>query len=118
MTDLIEALSQEFKNMGFNKEEAEKLAHHIREIMEILDVSKSQVINGISAMSTEQSSTEGVYHKWVYADTIAGMRYYRCTNCADNNIETLACENEVKWWKFCPRCGAKMFIKENEEEDG
>lgn len=62
-------------------------------------------------VSTNQSSTEGVYHKWVYADTIAGMRYYRCSNC-DDIIETLANENEVKWWKFCPRCGVKMFIKE------
>lgn len=50
MSELIESLFQEFKNMGFSKEEAEKLAHHAREIMEICNVSKSDVINGILAM--------------------------------------------------------------------
>lgn len=50
MSDLIEALFQEFKNMGFNKEDAEKLAHHTRKIMEICNVSKNQAINGILAM--------------------------------------------------------------------
>lgn len=50
MSDLIESLFQEFKNMGFSKEEAEKLAQHTREIMEICNVSKNQAINGILAM--------------------------------------------------------------------
>lgn len=50
MSDLIEALFQEFKNMGFNKEDAEKLAHHTREIMEICNVSKSDAIRGIVEM--------------------------------------------------------------------
>ena len=65
------------------------------------------------------SEVEKMYNKlseskpikeWAYADTVAGMRYYRCPTCTD--METLADENEVKWWRFCPRCGAKMFTKE------
>ena len=54
--------------------------------------------------------------QWVYEHDLAGMRYYRCTNCADNNVETLATENEIKWWNFCPRCGAKMFTFTEEAE--
>ena len=49
-SELIESLFQEFKNMGFSKEEAEKLAHHTREIMEICNVSKSDAIRGIVEM--------------------------------------------------------------------
>lgn len=55
--------------------------------------------------------------EWVYDHDLAGMHYYRCTNCADNNAETFACETEVIWWRFCPRCGAKMFTKEELEND-
>ena len=58
--------------------------------------------------------------EWVYADTIAGMRYYHCTNCAKTNdglYKTLANENEVTWWRFCPRCGAKMFTKDGNKEE-
>ena len=50
MSDLIEALCQEFKAMGLNKEEAEKLSYRAKEIMGIGDVSKSEVINSILAM--------------------------------------------------------------------
>ena len=50
MSDLIEALFQEFKNMGFSKEEAEKLAQYTSEVMKICGVSKNQAINGILAM--------------------------------------------------------------------
>lgn len=49
--------------------------------------------------------------EWEYADKVAGMRYYHCTNCT-SGYETLADENEVTWWRFCPRCGAKMFTKD------
>ena len=54
--------------------------------------------------------------QWVYAHDLAGMHYYRCTNCADAGVETFATEVEVKWWKYCPRCGAKMQIKNTEQE--
>jgi len=50
MSELIEDLFQEFKNMGFSKEEAEKLAHHTREIMEICDVPKSVALSGVMGM--------------------------------------------------------------------
>lgn len=46
--------------------------------------------------------------QWVYVDTVAGIRYHRCTNCTDNT--PIATEEEIKWWKFCPNCGAKMMI--------
>lgn len=46
--------------------------------------------------------------EWVYADKIAGMRYYRCSICA-TGYNTIANENEINWWRFCPRCGSKMF---------
>lgn len=54
--------------------------------------------------------------QWIYDHDLAGMRYYRCTKCADTNVETFAAEVEVKWWKYCPRCGAKMQIKNTEQE--
>lgn len=50
-------------------------------------------------------------NEWIYADTIAGMRYYRCPNCDDFTVETLVDENEARWFRFCPRCGCKMFTK-------
>ena len=52
--------------------------------------------------------------EWVYDTTIGGMRYYRCSNCT-KGVETLADEDEAKWWRFCPRCGSKMFTKENKK---
>lgn len=62
--------------------------------------------------------------EWVYADTIAGRRYYRCPNCAKHLLknpfsvlECLADESEVKWWRFCPRCGCKMFTKDEKPHD-
>ena len=56
------------------------------------------------------------YGQWIYAHNLAGMRYYRCSNCSDNNVETFAAEVEVIWWKYCTRCGAKMQIKNTEQE--
>lgn len=53
--------------------------------------------------------------EWIYDTTIAGMRYYRCSICA-NGYNTIANECEVNWWRFCPRCGSKMFTKDNKEE--
>lgn len=63
------------------------------------------------ACSVRTKLEEETANEWVYEHTLAGMRYYRCPNCADANVETLANENEVKWWRFCPRCGSKMDLK-------
>ena len=52
--------------------------------------------------------------EWVYEDKVVGKRYYRCSNCI-GGIETLADEDETKWWRFCPRCGSKMFTKEEDK---
>lgn len=54
--------------------------------------------------------------EWIYDTTIAGMRYYRCSICA-NGYNTIANECEINWWKFCPRCGSKMFTKTKEEKN-
>ena len=52
--------------------------------------------------------------EWVYDTTIAGMRYYRCSICS-TGYNTIANECEVNWWRFCPRCGSKMFTKEEDK---
>ena len=66
----------------------------------------------------KEANQEEPIHEWVYADTVAGKRYYRCPNCIELSskdpsslVETLADEDEAKWWRFCPRCGVKMFTK-------
>ena len=51
--------------------------------------------------------------EWIYDTTIAGMRYYRCSICA-TGYNTIADECEVNWWRFCPRCGSKMFTKDGD----
>ena len=45
--------------------------------------------------------------RWEYEDTIGGMRHYYCTNC-EKGGECIADENEIKWFNFCPKCGARM----------
>ena len=50
--------------------------------------------------------------RWLYSDTIGGMRYYRCTNCADGR-DCIADENEIMWYAYCPNCGARMDGDEN-----
>ena len=47
------------------------------------------------------------YGKWEYEETIGGMKHYHCTNC-DKGNECVADENQILWWKFCPKCGADM----------
>ena len=41
--------------------------------------------------------------KWEYEDRLGGMSYYHCTNC-----KCTADENQILWWNFCPKCGARM----------
>ena len=56
MSELIESLFQDFKELGYSEEYAEKLAYHTREIMEICDISKSQALNGVIAMAEKIKS--------------------------------------------------------------
>ena len=52
---------------------------------------------------------EPVRHgRWVYADKIGGMMHYSCTSCKSDGKECIADENEITWFKFCPKCGARM----------
>lgn len=48
--------------------------------------------------------------QWMYDETIGGMKYYYCTSCKerDPGNECYADENQIIWFTFCPKCGAKM----------
>lgn len=54
---------------------------------------------------------ETVRHgRWVYDETIGGMKHYNCTNCKEHNPgnECIADENQILWFEYCPKCGARM----------
>lgn len=54
---------------------------------------------------------EPVRHgRWVYVETIGGMKHYHCTNCKEHNPgnECIADENQILWFEYCPKCGARM----------
>lgn len=48
--------------------------------------------------------------KWMYDETIGGMKHYCCSNCKKitPGNECFADENQILWFKFCPKCGAEM----------
>ena len=48
--------------------------------------------------------------RWVYDETIGGMKHYYCTSCKerDPGNECFADENQILWFAFCPKCGARM----------
>lgn len=48
--------------------------------------------------------------RWVYDETIGGMKHYHCTNCKEHNPgnECIADENQILWFEYCPKCGARM----------
>jgi NAD-dependent SIR2 family protein deacetylase len=50
------------------------------------------------------------YGKWVYDETIGGMKHYYCSNCKKitPGNECYVDENQILWFKFCPKCGVKM----------
>ena len=60
-----------------------------------------------------------VHSKWQYDETIGGMKHYYCTNC--NKItpgnECFADENQILWFAFCPKCGAKMDLGDQDATD-
>lgn len=66
------------------------------------------IANQVEEIKKEIADVQLVKHgKWEYEDTIGGMKHYHCTNC-DNGSACIADENQVLWWEFCPRCGARM----------
>lgn len=68
--------------------------------------------------TTLEEKAEPVKHgQWIYEDTIGGMRHYHCTNCKKRGSECIASENMVRWWAFCPRCGAQMEPYGGEKND-
>lgn len=52
--------------------------------------------------------------RWIYTDTIGGMRFYGCLNCDNQEKDCIANEHEIQWYNYCPNCGAKM---KRESED-
>lgn len=60
---------------------------------------------------------EPVKHgRWEYDHTIGGMKHYHCTNCKNSGNECIADENEILWWEFCPRCSARMDLKDGDSD--
>lgn len=55
-------------------------------------------------------SPEVRHGRWVYDETIGGMKHYHCTNCKEHNPgnECIADENQILWFEYCPKCGARM----------
>lgn len=52
--------------------------------------------------------------RWIYTNTIGGMRYYGCTICTNQEKDCIADENEIQWYNYCPNCGAKMESDKND----
>ena len=53
--------------------------------------------------------------RWIYTNTIGGMRYYGCTICTNQEKDCIADENEIQWYNYCPNCGAKMESDKNDD---
>lgn len=63
------------------------------------------------------ADVEPVKHgRWEYDHTIGGMKHYHCTNCKNSGNECIADENEILWWEFCPRCSARMDLKDGDSD--
>lgn len=63
-------------------------------------------IEALKNESGEQS--EQKTGRWIYTNTIGGMRYYGCAICANQEKDCIADEHEIQWYNYCPNCGAKM----------
>lgn len=48
--------------------------------------------------------------RWIYDETIGGMKHYYCSSCkeCDPDNKCFADENQILWFSFCPKCGADM----------
>ena len=59
---------------------------------------------------TEYPTDENIFNcsRWVYAETIGGMRHYYCENCNRRGNECCVDENQILWFSFCPKCGARI----------
>ena len=59
-----------------------------------------------------ETKTKQKTGRWIYTNTIGGMRYYGCTICANQEKDCIADEHEIQWYNYCPNCGAKMEAEE------
>lgn len=77
------------------------------------------LINSIQDISAVKAAdVQPVKHgRWEYDHTIGGMKHYHCTNCKNSGNECIADENEILWWEFCPRCSARMDLKDGDSDD-
>lgn len=70
------------------------------------------VINHVETYVNEMPTIgpEVRHGRWVYDETIGGMKHYYCTSCKerDPGNECVADENQILWFAFCPKCGARM----------
>lgn len=73
------------------------------EIWELNGLEIREVLDNLPSVQPEQKTG-----RWIYTNTIGGMRYYGCTICTNQEKDCIADENEIKWYNYCPNCGAKM----------
>ena len=68
-----------------------------------MDIALDTAIEALKQPTIEPGVRNG---RWIYAETIGGMKHYYCTSC-----KCLADENQILWFTFCPKCGAKMDLR-------
>lgn len=114
VTEIIEGIERIKFRLAYQREDG-KMEHITRTHMRCWGIRRFfEQDKDVSNETKLPLSDRKPVGEWVYDHDLAGMRYYRCTNCT-SGYETLADENEAKWWRFCPRCGSKMFTKTKEE---
>ena len=66
-----------------------------------------------------EAKQEQEHGHWEYAETIGGMKYYHCANCEkiEPGSECIADENQILWFNFCPKCGAKMKMNKTQNDN-
>ena len=77
------------------------IRHKFKTLAERCEI--NEVLNNMPSVQPKQKTG-----RWIYTNTIGGMRYYGCTICTNQEKDCIADENEIQWYNYCPNCGAKM----------
>lgn len=79
-------------------------------------IEQGMTVTGIEQALNEMPSIQPKQKtgRWIYTNTIGGMRYYGCTICTNQEKDCIADENEIQWYNYCPNCGAKMESDKND----